>query len=45
MFKEHSLVDSKFYDQLKTIMEVKELKLNLLYRATRGGLKSQDFHS
>ena len=38
-------MNSKFYDQLKLMMNVLDLKLNLIYKATRDGYKASDFHS
>jgi hypothetical protein len=40
-----SLKNSKFYDLLKAMMNVEELKLKLLYKASRDGFEYNDFHS
>jgi len=45
MIGKSDLLSYRFYDQLKKMMEIEELKLKLLYKATRDGFKTADFHS
>jgi hypothetical protein len=40
-----TLLNSNFYDKLKKMMNVSELKLSLIYKAKRDGFKKNEFHS